>query len=141
VKNPFAALVQFVGGASLFLYGLYLFFTQLIVSSPYRGYRYARGAGGAGDWFAVLIIPLLIGFFLIFANKLKSLGYYLVLFCVAGIAVGLVMKGMFFSFRPVSLWNLLLMLAMIGGGGGMAIGSLSESETKDQKQIKTTAKR
>jgi hypothetical protein len=139
LKNPFVALTQFVGGSSLFLYGWYLFFTQLIVSSPYRGYRYNRGAGGAGDWFAMLILPLLIGIFLIFANKLKRVGYYLVVICVMGIAVGLVMKGMYFSFRPISLWNLLLMLVMIGGGGGMALGSLSESEEEPpkNKQIKS----
>jgi hypothetical protein len=135
MTNPFTALIKFLGGASLFFYGLYLFFATLIVSSPYRA-RYARASTG-GDWFAILIIPLLIGFFLIFANKIKTLGWYLVLLCVAGIAVGLVMKGMYFSFRPITLWNLLLMLVMVGGGGGMAIGALMESE-EPKKHLNTT---
>ena len=57
--------------------------------------------------------------------------------CVAGIAVGLVMKGMYFSFRPITLWNLLLMLVMVGGGGGMAIGALMEPE-EPKKHLNTT---
>jgi hypothetical protein len=126
MKNPFLALLQFLGGGSLFLYGWYLFFAQLIVSSPYRAYRYSRTPGG--DWFAILILPLLIGIFLVFLNKLRTLGFYLVVFCVMGIAIGLIMKGMYFSFRPITLWNLLLMLVMIGGGGGMAIRALADSD-------------
>jgi hypothetical protein len=134
MKNPFLALLQFLGGGSLFLYGWYLFFTQLIVTSPYRGYRYRHGGGG--DWFAILILPLLIGIFLVFLNKLRTVGFYLVVFCVMGIAVGLVMKGMYFSFRPITLWNLLLMLVMIGGGGGMALGALSETDETDKNPKK-----
>lgn len=132
MKNPFVALIQFLGGSSLFVYGWYLFFSALIVSSPYRGYRAYKGiGGGSGDWFGILMLPLLIGIFLIFANKLKSVGYYLVVLCVMGIAVGIVVKGVYFSFRPITLWNLLLMLVMIGGGGGMALGALTEAGDDD----------
>ena len=143
MKNPFVALFQFLGGSSLFLYGWYLFFTTLIVSSPYRAYRsYRLSSGGRGDWFGILILPLLIGIFLVFANKLKTVGYYLIVFCVMGIAVGLVMKGMHFSFRPITLWNLLLMLVMIGGGGGMALGALTEADDGDdaKKRLKRQKK-
>lgn len=82
------------------------------------------------------MLPLLVGVFIVFANKLKAVGYCLIVFCVIGIAVGLVMDGMHFSFRPINLWNLLLMLVMIGGGGGIALGALTEADDGDDAKKK-----
>ena len=50
-------------------------------------------------------------------------GWLLVLASLAALAAG-VLQTLFVQFRPTTLWNLLMMLALIGSGGGLMFRAL-----------------
>lgn len=50
-------------------------------------------------------------------------GWFLVLASLAALAAG-VLQTLFVQFQPTTLWNLLMMLALIGSGGGLMFRAL-----------------
>jgi hypothetical protein len=80
-------------------------------------------AGGLGNSFGLLLIPLTIGVCLLFALRNQRWGWFLVLASVGALAVG-VLQTLIMSFQPTTLWNLLTMVALIGSGGGLMFRSL-----------------
>jgi hypothetical protein len=76
-----------------------------------------------------------IGVCLLFALRNQRWGWFLVLASVAALAVG-ILQTLIVRFQPTTLWNLLLMVALIGSGGGLMFRSLrgydDDNETKDR---------
>jgi hypothetical protein len=149
-RDPIKDFLTFLLGGVLLSMGAFLFFNQVIVSSQSigsgRGLYFGQGFGrfwgsgfglsqGLGDSFGLLIIPLVIGVCLLFALRNQRWGWFLVLASVAALAVG-ILQTLILRFQPTTLWNLLLMVALIGSGGGLMFRSLrgydDDNETKDR---------
>ena len=140
----------FLLGTVLLSMGAFLFFNQVMVSSvPVgRGLRIGQGFGrswggggygsgfggggwaggfgmpqGFGDSFGLLLIPLVIGVCLLFAQRNQRWGLCLVLASVAALAAG-VLQPLNMRFQSTTLWNVLTMMALIGSGGGLMFRSL-----------------
>ena len=90
------------------------------------------GGFGGGGWggplapgsgFGLLLIPLTLGVSLLFALRNQRWGWFLVLASLAAMAAG-VLQTLFVQFQPTTLWNLMMMLALIGSGGGLMFRAL-----------------
>ncbi|MFZ0407871.1 MAG: hypothetical protein WAM11_07165 [Cyanobium sp.] len=64
-----------------------------------------------------------MGVCLLFALRNQRWGWFLVLASLAAMAAG-ILQTLFVQFQPTTLWNLLMMLALIGSGGGLMFRSL-----------------
>ena len=143
-RKPVQDFFTFIIGAVLLCTGVFLFFNQVIVGSHglgmggHFGMRQGWGGGGmrgygmGGGWggplhpssgFGLLLIPLTAGVCLLFALRNQRWGWFLVLASLAAMAAG-VLQSLFVQFQPTTLWNLLMMLALIGSGGGLMFRAL-----------------
>lgn len=147
-RKPVEDFFTFILGAVLLSTGVFLFFNQVLVGSHGLGmagqFGQRRGWGGGGmlgsgwgggfhgGWggplapgggFGLLLIPLTAGVCLLFALRNQRWGWFLVLASLAAMAAG-VLQTLFVQFQPTTLWNLLMMLALIGSGGGLMFRAL-----------------
>ena len=143
-RKPVQDFLTFIIGAVLLCTGVFLFFNQVIVGShgfglgghygmrPGWGGGGMRGYGMGGGWgvpldpssgFGLLLIPLTAGVCLLFALRNQRWGWFLVLASLAAMAAG-ILQSLFVQFQPTTLWNLLMMMALIGSGGGLMFRAL-----------------
>ncbi len=148
-RKPVEDFFTFILGAVLLSTGVFLFFNQVLVGSHgfAMGGPFAvrRGGGGGGMWgtgggggfgggglggglapgsgFGLLLIPLTAGVCLLFALRNQRWGWFLVLASLAAMAAG-VLQTLFVQFQPTTLWNLIMMLALVGSGGGLMFRAL-----------------
>jgi hypothetical protein len=111
------------GGIGLFLIGLgmavagaYLITAQVTVTSGYwqwSGY----------NTFGLTLIPLIAGIGLLFFNGRSAAGWILT-FCGAIIILAGIIANLEIYFRPTSLFNTVMMLALLAGGIGLVARSL-----------------
>lgn len=75
---------------------------------------------------------------LLLADAYRRLGWFLLVASSAAIGVG-VLQSLIFSFRTTSLWNLLSMVVMIAGGGGLMFKSLRDyhGEEIEHRRVET----
>jgi hypothetical protein len=69
------------------------------------------------------MIPFAVGVALLLADSLRRLGWFLIWATSAALGAG-ILQSLIFDFRPASLWSLLAMVFMIGGGAGLMFRSL-----------------
>ena len=138
MRKPAQNFVLFLVGGSLFVAGIFLFTSQVMVHSGFRGIAFHRGYGGglgafsggmfsfgSGQGFGLLMIPFGVGVALLLADVLRKVGWFLVWASSAALGAG-VLQSLLFSFRTTSLWSLLTMVVMIAGGGGLMFKSLRD---------------
>ena len=82
------------------------------------------GSAGQGDGFGLVLLPLMAGVLLLFADRYRKAAWFLVWASLGIIFVG-VLQGLLISFRPTTLWNLLTMLFLMASGGGLMFRSLT----------------
>jgi hypothetical protein len=144
-RKPVQDFFLFLLGSGLFAAGIFLFTSQVTVGSGlglggglagrFGGYGLFPGsflsAGGSGG-FGLLLIPFALGVALLLADSLRRLGWFLIWATSAALGAG-ILQSLMFDFRPASLWSLLAMVFMIGGGAGLMFRSLrsypEEAET------------
>jgi hypothetical protein len=111
----------FLVGAAMFVGGLYLLFQQIDVHGGYW-----RWGWGNNQTFGLTLIPLLGGIGVLFWNGSSRVGWALVggglLILVLGIIV-----NMQIHWRRTTLFDALMMLALIAGGLGLMARSLKPS--------------
>lgn len=140
-RRPVQDFFLFLLGSALFAGGIVLFTSQVIVGSGHLGmgwgHGYGRGRGwggwigaGEGPGFGLLMLPLGAGLALLLADSLRRVGWLLVWGSAAAIGV-LVLQSLTFQFRPASLWSLITMVAMVGGGAGLMFRSLRGYEEQN----------
>jgi hypothetical protein len=128
---------MFTIGGCLFGAGVFLFLNQVMVHSGYArggagwGWRGIGGWGAALPWgtpgMGLLMIPLGIGVCLLFTGRFQRWARLLVWGSLAALFVG-VLNSVRISFRPATLWQLMVYVLMIASGGGLMFRSLSSYE-------------
>ena len=142
----------FLVGGALFSAGLFLFTNQVVVGSGFLGMSWGRhypgGLGssfgglfsfGSGQGFGLLMIPFGLGLTLIVADVFRKVGWFLVWASCAAIGTG-VLQSLLFSFRPTSLWSLMAMIVMIGGGGGLMFRTLKNYHQDEKRDANVAQK-
>src|SRR4051794_13420053 len=111
------------GGIGLFLIGLgmavaggWLITNQVTVTSGFWQW-------GGHNVFGLTLIPLIIGIGLLFFNG-RSIAGWLLTFCGAVIILAGIITNLEIYFRPTSLFNTLMMLALLAAGIGLVAKSL-----------------
>jgi len=111
---------QFVGGFVMTGVGAYLFLNQVEVTGSWgRFWGYSS--------FGLSLVPMLVGLAMLFYNG-KSLGGWLLTILGFGIILAGVLMNMDIYFRPTTLYNTLLMLALLAGGLGLIARSLKSQK-------------
>ena len=113
------------GGIGLFLFGLgmavagaYLLTNQVTVTSGFWHF-------GGFNAFGLSLVPLILGIGMVFFNGRSLVGWLLVFAGVIIVFVG-ILTNLEIYFRPTSLFNTILMLALLAGGIGLIARSLRD---------------
>ena len=109
-------LGEFFAGVAMAIGGGYLLLQQVTVSS---GYWQLWGYNA----FGLSLIPLLVGIGLLFFDGKSKLGWLLTGGGALVILLGIITNLTIF-FRPTSLFNTLIILALLAGGIGLVARSL-----------------
>jgi predicted membrane channel-forming protein YqfA (hemolysin III family) len=111
------------GGIGLFLIGLgmavaggWLLTNQVTVTSGFWQW-------GGYNTFGLSLIPLIVGIGFLFFNGRSMVGWLLT-FCGAIIILAGIITNLEIYFRPTSLFNTVMMLALLAGGIGLVARSL-----------------
>ena len=111
----------FLAGLAMVVVGGYLLLNQVTVHSGFWSWF-------GGNTFGLTLLPLLVGIGFLFFDARSAVGWVLTgigaLIIVAGIIANLQIY-----FQPTSLYNTLIMLALVAGGLGLIVRSLRASET------------
>jgi len=105
---------SFIFGAILFGIGVYLIFQNTIVSTQFS----LMDLIGFNPPFGLVILPLLIGIGILFFNEKSILGWLITIFGIVTILLGILM-GLKIYFKPVSLYQAVLMYGMTAAGIGL----------------------
>lgn len=124
------------GGLGTFLFGLglaivggYLLLDRVTVTGGYWGWF-----GSYGSSFGITLIPLVIGIGLLFFDG-RSIAGNLLAWCGLLIVVAGVIANMRIHFEPTSLFQTLVILAMLAGGVGlMARAARSDGDGFDRER-------
>lgn len=107
---------EFLAGLAMAVAGGYLLTNQVSVTSSYwRPWGY--------NGFGLSLIPLVIGFGMLFFNGRSIIGWLLTLGGAVIIFVG-ILTNLDIYFRETSLFNTILMLVLLAGGVGLVARSL-----------------
>jgi len=109
-------LGEFFTGLAMAIGGGYLLLQQVTVSS---GYWQLWGYNA----FGISLIPLLIGIAMVFFDGRSKPGWLLTAFGALVILLGIITNLTIF-FRPTSLFNTLIILALLAGGIGLIARSV-----------------
>lgn len=135
--------LTFTVGGCLFGAGVFLFLNQVMVHSGFSRGGWGLGGrwGGLGGWGAalpfgtpgmgLLMIPLGIGVCLLFTGSFQRWARLLVWGSLGALAVG-VLNSVRISFRPATLWQLMVYVVMIASGGGLMFRSLTAYEEQER---------
>ena len=109
-------LGEFFAGLAMAAGGCYLLLNQVTVTS---GYWQLWGYNA----FGISLIPLLIGIAMVFFDGRSKPGWLLTAFGALVILLGIITNLTIF-FRPTSLFNTLIILALLAGGIGLIARSV-----------------
>ena len=113
----------FLLGVGLVLAGVWLVLRNILVTSGFSwGLGLPLGAGPAIPSGAFLLAAL-VGFVLIFRRASSPLGWIVLGGAILSL-VALVLANLHFLLRPMSLWDLLLIVGCLGAGLGLLIRSV-----------------
>jgi hypothetical protein len=107
---------EFIFGLALAVAGAYLLTNQVRVTSGY--WRM-----GGYNTFGLSLLPLIVGIGLLFFNGRSLLGWLLTL-AGAVIIFASILVNLEIYFHPTSLFNTIIMLALLAGGIGLVARSL-----------------
>lgn len=113
---PGKSIVYFFTGIGLFALGAFL-----ITRNTSLYYKFnLRSVFGFDPPFGLVLLPLLLGIGVLFFNGRSILGWCLSIFGILIILAGILM-GLDISFRPVSLYEGILMFGLVAAGIGSTL--------------------
>ena len=119
---------KFFIGVGMIALGLYLFLQSVHVQSGFGfgfGYR-LYSIGGFGLTSGMILIPLLFGVGFVFYDAKKSLGWCLAIGSLGALIVG-ILASLHFRMRPMSTFDLLVIMVLAVGGAGLFLSSLKDN--------------
>ncbi len=108
---------EFMAGLIMAAVGGYLLLNQVQVTTSFWHFW-------GGNTFGLTLLPLVVGIGMLFYNGRSVAGWILSVIGLAIILAGVLMN-MDVYFRPTSLFNTLIMLALLAGGLGLVVRGLS----------------
>lgn len=114
---------QFFIGLVMMCGGFYLLLNAIVVTSPYGLGMRLYSVGGFGVTSGMVMIPFLFGVGLIFYNSSHWLGWLLAVGALIALVFG-TLAVVNFSFRPMSAFDLIVILVLCFGGTGLFLRSL-----------------
>ena len=109
---------MFLFGLGMAVAGAYLLTNQVTVTSGFWHF-------GGFNAFGLSLVPLILGIGMVFFNGRSLVGWLLVFAGVIIVFVG-ILTNLEIYFRPTSLFNTILMLALLAGGIGLIARSLRD---------------
>lgn len=109
-------ILEFVIGVALACAGAYLLTSRVMVTTGFWNFW-------GQNSFGLTLIPLLLGIGMIFFNGRSFFGWMLVVVGAVIILAGII-ANMNIYFQPTSLFNTLMMLALLAGGLGLVAKSV-----------------
>ena len=122
-------IVEFFLGVIMFTVGMFIFLSNVTVTNSFgMGTSIFRigGSGGAGGFNFVsgmIFIPFLFGIALVFYNRKNIIGWVLTVGSIALLIIGIIIS-LQFRFRPMNLFNVIMIIVLIFGGVGLFLSSL-----------------
>ncbi|SHJ72010.1 hypothetical protein SAMN02745163_02419 [Clostridium cavendishii DSM 21758] len=110
---------SFFIGLIMFCVGCYLIFQNTTIYTSFN----LGGMLGFNPPFGLVLLPLLIGIIILFYKDTSFLGWFLIIFGVISILLG-ILFGLRISFRPVSLYYTILMYGLTAAGMGVTLRGL-----------------
>ena len=107
---------MFFGGLAMVVVGGYLLLNQVTVHSGFWAWF-------GGNTFGLTLLPMLVGIGFLFFDGRSSIGWVLTTLGALIIVAGIIANLQIY-FQPTSLYNTLIMLALIAGGLGLIVRSL-----------------
>jgi uncharacterized protein len=109
-------ILEFVIGVAMAVAGAYLLTTRVVVTTGFWNFwgQYS---------FGLTLIPLMVGIAMVFFNGRSFFGWMLVIVGAVIILAGII-ANMNIYFQPTSLFNTLMMLALLAGGLGLIAKSV-----------------
>jgi hypothetical protein len=108
------SFVNFLIGTVVFCIGAYLILQNTVISSQFS----LVDIIGFTPPFGLLLLPFLIGLGILFFNSKSILGWILMIFGIVSILLGILM-GLKIYFRPVTLYQAMLMYGLTAAGTGI----------------------
>lgn len=127
MKNP---LARFIIGLVMLVAGLYWFMANVTVHTDFGIRLFGRQFG-----MGLVVVPFIAGIIWLFTN-VDSFGAKLLTLIGVVIIIAAIIMNIDFYFRPVSLYQYLIMLIMIFGGGALVGQVLFKSPKEDKKDKK-----
>ncbi len=137
--TPLSDFLGFLLGGVLLAMGVFLFFNQVVVGTgacaSLRGWGRWGGTGGMlfgaeGQGIGLLMLPLSLGVALLFTLRRQRWGWFLILSSLGALAAA-VLQNLSACFQPTSLWNLIVMMALIGSGAGLMFRAIRAYDDAD----------
>lgn len=119
---------SFLSGLALFCLGVYLITQNTIVRT---GFNFGGLFGGYNPPFGMLLIPILIGIIMLFVmdDSKQIFGWLFIVSGILTILLGILM-GIQISFKPTTLYILILMYGSVSAGIGLMIKGIMQSNKK-----------
>ena len=116
----------FLAGLAMVVVGGYLLLNQVTVHSGFWSWF-------GGNTFGLTLLPLLIGIGFLFFDGRSAVGWVLTALGALIIVAGIIANLQIY-FQPTSLYNTLIMLALVAGGLGLIVRSLRASGSGSPSQ-------
>ena len=127
-------LFRFFGGLALMAVGLFLLFNRVHVGSGFAGFGGRLSFGFFSMPSGLVVVPFIISIVWMFASEGSFISKIFTVLSVLFILAAIIMNTTFWVDR-MTMFDWLLMLIMIFGGGGMVASVLfKDNKTNAQKQ-------
>ncbi len=128
---------QFIIGFIMMCGGFYLLLNSIVVSSHFGLGIGLYGFSLFGGHFTItsgmVLIPFIFGVGMVFYNFKNIIGWLLMVFSIVALVFG-VLSSIDFRFKPMSSFDLLMILVLAVGGLGLFLNSLRDSSKKPQEK-------
>ncbi|KOY87059.1 hypothetical protein AD998_13730 [bacterium 336/3] len=113
---------KFLIGLIMLMVGLYVLLKSIHISNSFSmGYRF--GYGSVGVPAGVLFLGFIIGVGMLFFNSKNPIGWLIMGGSVVMLIVGVIMN-LHVSLAHMDAFSLLTIFGLVGGGGGLLLGSM-----------------
>jgi hypothetical protein len=126
-------ITQFFLGLLMMCGGFYLLLNAITVQSQFglgmRIYGFSAFGSSFGVTSGMVLIPFMFGIGMIFFNSRNIFGWLLSVLSIAALIFG-VISSIHFNIRPMSAFDLIVILVLLAGGIGLFLNSLREFKSK-----------